>query len=83
MTKKIEPWIPPARRMKPIGEFRWFAVARVKQTNPGKPHQMGRIPGEWHGRTKEQAEAKARKAAKEWIEQRMPAGHGFDQDTRD
>jgi hypothetical protein len=69
--------------MEPIGEFRWFAVARVRQNNAGQPNQLVRIPGEWHGRTKEQAEAKARKAAKEWIEQRMLSGHGTEQGTRD
>jgi len=69
--------------MKPIGEFRWFAVARVRRKNSGEPDQIVRIPGEWHGRTKQQAEAKARKAAQEWIEQRTLAGHGSEQGMRD
>ena len=83
MSIEIEPWIPPAQPMDPLGEFRWFAVARVKQKISGRPDQITRIPGEWHGRTKEQAEARARRAAQEWIEQRMRTGNGPEHGSRD
>ncbi len=73
MTDRIEPWIPPARQMDPIGEFRWFAVASVRQSCLGGPDQITRIPGEWHGKTKAQAESRARRAAQDWIAQRMLA----------
>jgi len=83
MSIEISPWIPPARPMEPLGQSRWFAVARVKQKVSGRPDQITRIPGEWHGRTKEQAEARARRAAEEWIAQRKRAGNDPELGSRD
>ena len=67
---ELEPSIPPARVMSAIGEFRWFTLARVRQIRAGRPDDFIRLAGEWHGKTKNQAEAKALRAAKEWIAER-------------
>jgi hypothetical protein len=70
VIKRLEPWIPSAQPMKSIGEFRWFAVAKIRRVQPGKPDEITRLPGEWHGRTRQQAEARALRAATEWIDAR-------------
>lgn len=67
MVKKYDAWIPSAQPMKAIGEFEWFAKAKVKQLWTGRANDFITLPGEWHGKTKEEAEAKARRAAQEWI----------------
>ncbi len=67
MMKQYEVHIPAAQAMKPIGEHRWFARARVKQIGAERVNDFVRILGEWHGKTSEEAEAKARRAAEEWI----------------
>ena len=65
--KHYEADIPPAQSMSPIGKKQWFARARAKEIGPGRTNHFIRIPGEWHGQTREEAEAKARRAAEEWI----------------
>ena len=70
MGRKYVAWIPPAQPMKPLGEYEWFAKAKVKQTETGRADDITTVRGEWHGKTKEEAEAKARRAAEEWISER-------------
>ena len=65
--KRYEVDVPPAQSMRPIGDKKWFARARVRQTGSGRVNDFIRIPGEWHGKTSEEAEARARRAAEEWI----------------
>jgi hypothetical protein len=69
MTRKYEAVVVPAQSMKPIGVNRWFAQARIRQTGIGRNNDVIRIPGEWHGRTRQEAESKARLAAEDWIAQ--------------
>ncbi len=65
--KRYEADIPPAQSMSSIGKKQWFARARAKEIGSGRTNHFIRIPGEWHGQTREEAEAKARRAADEWI----------------
>ena len=69
MTKKYEANILPAQPMNSIGDYRWFARARVRQIETGRDYDFIRIPGEWHGKTSQEAESKALRAAQEWIAQ--------------
>ena len=64
------PYIPPAQKMSPIGKKEWFATAQIKQLGTVYDNHCVRLPGEWHGATKAEAEAKARRAAEEWIAKR-------------
>ena len=65
--KHYEADIPPAQSMSSIGKKQWFARASAKEIGSGRTNHFIRIPGEWHGQTREEAEAKARRAAEEWI----------------
>ena len=56
--------------MEPIGANKWLARAKVKQLKSGHSSDFINLPGEWHGKTKEEAEAKSRRAANEWISER-------------
>ena len=70
MPRDYEPYIPPARPMRPVGPNEWFATAQLRHLAAGRADHLIRLPGEWHGRTKAEAEAKARRAAEEWIARR-------------
>ena len=70
MPKRFEPWIPPAQPMTPVADKRWFATARIRQLDAARDDAYIRLRGEWHGRTQAEAEAKARRAAEEWVERR-------------
>lgn len=70
MSRRFEPWIPDARPMERIGEYRWFTTARIRQLDAARDDAHIRLRGEWHGRTKAEAEAKARRAAQAWIDER-------------
>ena len=67
MTKPYEVHIPPAQSMRPLRENKWFAGAQVMRTGTGRENDLIKLYGEWHGKTSGEAEAKARRAAEEWI----------------
>lgn len=64
---EYEPAIPAAKPMNPIGEYTWFATAQVRQLGTVYDNHCIRLRGEWHGKTKQEAESKARRAAEAWI----------------
>jgi len=64
---QYEPYIPPAQPMRPIGPNSWFATAQVRLLGTAHDRHYIRVRGEWHGKTKAEAEAKARRAAEAWI----------------
>lgn len=70
MVRRFEPWIPAARPMTPVAGQQWFATARIRQLDAARDDAYIRLRGEWHGRTAAEAEAKARRAAEEWIASR-------------
>jgi hypothetical protein len=71
MNPELLPYAEPAKSMEPIHDHRWYAKARVRIVRPDQPDCFVRIPGEWHGKTQEQAEARARHAASDWIHERL------------
>ena len=56
--------------IEPIGEYEWFDKAKVKQIGTGRSDDFITLQGECRGKTKEEAEARARKAAADWISER-------------
>ncbi|HEY5624267.1 MAG TPA: hypothetical protein VIV14_10950 [Gammaproteobacteria bacterium] len=67
MKHKFVPAAEPAEEMNPIHDFRWYSKARVRLVLPGQPDSLIRLPGEWHGKTREEAESRAVRAAHDWI----------------
>ena len=67
MRRRFEPWIPAAQPMPTVASNGWFATARIRQLDAARDDAYIRLRGEWHGRTPAEAEAKARRAAEEWI----------------
>jgi hypothetical protein len=65
--KQYEPHIPPAQPMQSIGPNAWYATAQVRLLTTLHDRHYIRVRGEWHGKTKAEAEAKARRAAEAWI----------------
>ena len=70
MKPKYIPAAEAPRPMDAIGGNRWYARARVKMRRADQPDTVIRIPGEWHGKTAQEAEQRALRAAGEWIDAR-------------
>jgi hypothetical protein len=67
MKHSFVPAAEPAEPMTPIHGFCWYAKARVRLVRPDQPDSLIRLPGEWHGKTRDEAESRAVRAARDWI----------------
>ena len=71
MSMKLVPSAEPANSMNPIGERCWYALAKVWLVRSGEIDSYIRLPGEWHGKTAEEAESRALRAARVWVDERL------------
>jgi hypothetical protein len=67
MKPKYIPAAETPESMDAIGGNRWYARARVRMRRPDQPDTVIRLAGEWHGKTPEEAESRALRAASDWI----------------